>query len=81
MIRNKIFWFLRPTKNELTELYSTATLRIQKKLDIVSILNDLTYLKLITKFFLKPSIETNFAIRHSSKNILDLDQIYMSDTD
>ena len=42
---------------------------------MVKILNDITYLKLITKFYLKPSIETNFKIKHCKKSIIDLDQI------
>ena len=48
-------------------------------MDLVKLLNDIKYLKLITKFHFKPSVETNFAIHHCKKSILDLDQIWKSD--
>ena len=73
--------FLKPIKNELVELYSTATQKIYKRLDIVKILNDITYLKLITKFYCKPTFEANFAIRHCAKSVLDLDKILNSDSE
>ena len=44
----------------MTELYNEGKTRIDKKLDMVKILNDITYLKLLTNFYLKPSIETQF---------------------
>ena len=60
LILNSIFWFLKPIKNEMTELYNAGKMRIDKKLDLVKICNDITYLKLLTKFYLKPPIETQF---------------------
>ena len=59
----------------MTTLYDVGQAKLEKKMDFIKIINDITYLKLITKFYLKPSIETNFQIHHSSKSIIDLDQV------
>lgn len=57
----------------MTKLYHEGVKRIDKKLDMVKILNDISYLKLLTKFNLKPTIETQFQIHHCKKSIIDLD--------
>lgn len=55
---NKVFgkWF--PIKNRLTDLYAEGTRRIDKSLDIVGLMKDIKYLKLLTMVKINPDIET-----------------------
>ena len=45
---------------------------------MINLLSDIQYLKLLTKFHIKPSIETQFQIRHCRKSLIDLDQIIIN---
>ena len=63
-----------PISNRLTDLLREGQSRIDKSLDIVSLIKDIKYLKLLTMFKFDPDIETKFQIHHSRKNVIDLDK-------
>ena len=45
-------------RNRLTDMYKEGKKRIDKSLDIVGLIKDIKYLKLLTMFKLDPDIET-----------------------
>ena len=75
LIINDAFSCFKPIENDLTKLYHEGKGRIWKKLDLIKIVNDIQYLKLLTKIHLKPSVETQFQIHHCKKSLIDLDTI------
>ena len=70
---NDIFKCFKPIHNDMTKLFHEGKARIDKKLDMVKIINDIQYLKILTKYNIKPSVETQFQIHHCKKSIIDLD--------
>ena len=47
-----------PFQNVLTGLFNEGQKRIDKSLDVVGLIRDIKYLKMITMFKLNPDIET-----------------------
>ena len=73
---NSMFGSCKPIKNKMITLHEHGTQRVLKSFDLVKICNDIKYLKLLAKFQINPSLETQFFIRHSHKSIIYLDEIY-----
>ena len=73
---NSMFGSCKPIKNKIITLHEHGTQRVLKSFDLVKICNDIKYLKLLAKFQINPSLETQFFIRHSHKSIIYLDEIY-----
>ena len=48
--------------------------RVTKSLDIVKLLKDIRYLKLLASMHIKPDTETKFRIYHSDKNVIKIDK-------
>ena len=51
---------VKPIVNNLSVLYENGEQRIDKHLDVIKLIKDLKYIKLLAKFMLKPPIETKF---------------------
>ena len=47
--------------------------RVTESLDIVKILKDIRYLKLLAQMHINPDIDTKFKIYHSNKNVINID--------
>ena len=43
-------WCFKPVQNDMTKLFHAGKSRIDKSLDLVKIINDIKYLKILTKF-------------------------------
>ena len=73
------FWTslgFKPThQHKLMILQKEGETRLLKCFDLVKICNDIKYLKLLTKYQLKPNIQTKFQIRHCKKSVIDLDDL------
>lgn len=54
------FLKLKPRVNELTKLYEKGTEKLYKHFDIIKLLKDVKFTKLLAKFMLKPPYETKF---------------------
>ena len=63
-------------KHKLVTLQFEGETRLLKNFDLVKICNDIKYLKLLTKFELKPNLQTKFAIRHCKKSVIDVDDLF-----
>ena len=50
----------RPISNELTVLYAEGQRRLDKNLDVIKLVRDVKYLKMIIRYLVKPNFETNF---------------------
>ena len=72
-------WFrclrCKPVVTPLTVLYEQGQQKLEKHLDVVKLINDLKFIKLLVKFTLKPKVDTKFSIRHCRKSVIDLDQL------
>ena len=54
-------------------IYYEGEKRLEKSLNIVKIINNLKYLKQLTKYEIKPSEEIKRVIFQNSKNTIDLE--------
>lgn len=61
---------------KLTVLYEECEQRLDKSLNILKLLKDIKYMKLLLKFKINPEIETKFQIHHCAKNVINLDALY-----
>ena len=72
---NKFFSNCCPIKNRLTIFYKESEKRLEKSFDIIKILKDIKYLKVLTKVMIPLEYDTKFQIYHNQKNIIDLDKV------
>lgn len=68
-------------KTAYTEIYREGSDRIEKHLDIIKLINDIKFMKLMIKYAHRDSITENlkFQIRHCKKSVLDLDKMFKED--
>ena len=69
---NETFGFLK-IESSLTNFFELGTLKINKNLDIIKILKDIKYHKVLVQVMLQPTHEMKFQIYHNQKNVIDID--------
>lgn len=75
------FSCFKPIRSELVTLYEECEKRLNHSLNVIKVLKDIKYMKLLLKFKLDPDVETKFQVYHCSKNVIDLDNIYRNKID
>ena len=66
----------QPVRNKMTVLYQECEKRMDKHLDIIKLVKDIKYIKLLLKRNILQDTETKFQIHHSAKNVIDLDKLF-----
>lgn len=62
----------------MTVLYEECEKRMEKHLDIIKLVKDIKYIKLLLKRNILQDTETKFQIHHSGKNVIDLDRLFLA---
>ena len=66
------FW---PKQKKFKAIYEAGLERLNKDFDLMNIIKDIRYLKMLTKFQFKPDEEMKFQINHCMKNLINLDKL------
>ena len=56
-------------------IYEAGREKVEKDFDFLKIIKDIKYLKMLTRYIMKPQEELKIQIAHCGKNIIDLDKI------
>lgn len=64
-----------PVQKKFRAILIAGKERLDKDFDLLKIIKDIKYLKMLTKFRLKPNLDTKTEINHCLKNVIDLDEI------
>ena len=64
-----------PKQNKFKIIFDEGKKKLDKDFDLMKIIKDVKYLKMLTKFTLNPKDEIKIQIHHCLKNLIDFDEI------
>ena len=62
-------------QKDLRTIYQAGNDKLDKNFDMLQIIQDLKYVKLLAEYKLKPRPEEKVQIKHCLENLIDLDQL------